>query len=127
MRARVAAVCTPLGRGSERMPTIRCRGTIPLALALACLGGASRADEPPPAIPEGEIRSPAGLEEPGRLFEAEDAEEAEEAEDAETDEFEAAEPVRDPLEPANRAIFGFNQKVDRWFWTPITDAYQFVA
>jgi phospholipid-binding lipoprotein MlaA len=60
------------------------------------------------------------VEEPDPLFEAEE-------EEAESEEFEAAEPIGDPLEPANRAVFGFNQKVDRWFWTPITDAYQFVT
>jgi phospholipid-binding lipoprotein MlaA len=103
------------------MPTSRCRGTILLALALTWLTGASRADEPEPGVlPEGEVAVPADAEESDQLLDAEEAEEEE-------GDFEPAEPIGDPLEPANRAIFGFNRQLDRWFWTPITDAYQFVT
>jgi phospholipid-binding lipoprotein MlaA len=42
-------------------------------------------------------------------------------------EFQAAAPVADPLEEGNRAIFFFNQKVDDWFWSPVTRAYRFVT
>lgn len=33
----------------------------------------------------------------------------------------------DPFEPANRAFFGFNRKVDEVFWRPMTRGYQFVV
>jgi phospholipid-binding lipoprotein MlaA len=99
----------------------RCPGATRFLLALALLAGTARADGMGP-VPEGGEPAPAvaeGSEEPDPRFEAETGEEE--------DGFEAAEPVSDPLEPANRAIFGFNQQLDRWFWTPITDAYQFVT
>ena len=99
------------------MPTARCSGAIPLALTLACLAGSSLADGPAPATPEGGVESPAGADEPDPLFDAEAA----------AQEFEPLEPVGDPLEPANRAIFAFNQQLDRWLLSPITDAYQFVT
>lgn len=35
--------------------------------------------------------------------------------------------VADPFEPVNRVIFGFNDRVDRWFLEPVSDAYQFVV
>jgi phospholipid-binding lipoprotein MlaA len=35
--------------------------------------------------------------------------------------------VYDPFETGNRAIFGFNQQVDRFVWTPITDGYRFLV
>jgi phospholipid-binding lipoprotein MlaA len=101
------------------MPTARCRGPVPLAVALLLLGGAGRADEPggdATAAPEGSSAAPAGQAKPDPLFE-----------EAEAADFEAAPPVRDPLEPANRAIFGFNQQVDRWVWSPLTRVYRFVA
>jgi len=33
----------------------------------------------------------------------------------------------DPLESGNRAVFGFNQKLDRFFWDPVTRGYRFVV
>jgi phospholipid-binding lipoprotein MlaA len=47
--------------------------------------------------------------------------------DEEAVEFEAVEPVADPLEEGNRVVFGFNQKLDDWFWSPVTRAYRFVT
>jgi phospholipid-binding lipoprotein MlaA len=41
-------------------------------------------------------------------------------------EFEPAQ-VSDPLEPMNRAIFGFNEGVDRFVLDPITRGYRFVV
>jgi phospholipid-binding lipoprotein MlaA len=35
--------------------------------------------------------------------------------------------VADPLERSNRAMFGFNEGVDRYVLTPVTNAYQFVV
>jgi phospholipid-binding lipoprotein MlaA len=42
---------------------------------------------------------------------------------------EEAEPpqVWDPFEKANRRTFRMNNAVDRWFWSPLTGAYQFVV
>lgn len=36
-------------------------------------------------------------------------------------------PVSDPLEPVNRAIFGFNEKVDYYVLDPITRGYRFLV
>jgi phospholipid-binding lipoprotein MlaA len=91
------------------MPTSWCSAAISLTVAVTCLAGAAAE----PATPEGQ--PPAAAAEPDPLFD--DAAEG----------FEAAEPARDPLEPANRAFFGFNQQLDRFFWSPITRAYRFVA
>jgi phospholipid-binding lipoprotein MlaA len=38
-----------------------------------------------------------------------------------------ADTVSDPLEPVNRAIFGFNEQVDFYVLDPITRAYRFVV
>lgn len=35
--------------------------------------------------------------------------------------------IYDPLEPGNRAVYGFNQKVDRFFFGPVTMGYRFVV
>jgi phospholipid-binding lipoprotein MlaA len=40
---------------------------------------------------------------------------------------EHVEPVSDPLEPVNRAIFGFNEQVDHYVLDPITRGYRFVV
>ncbi len=96
------------------MPTVRCRAAACLGLALVFGVRASLADETgaePAAVPEGE--APASAE-PDPLFE-------------EASEYEPTAPVGDPLEPANRAFFGFNQKLDDWFWSPITRVYRFVT
>jgi phospholipid-binding lipoprotein MlaA len=99
------------------MPTIRCRAVFFLVLALACSARASRGDEAggeePVVSPEG--KAPASPE-PDVLFE-----------DPEAVEYEPAAPVPDHLEPVNRAFFGFNRKLDDWFWSPVTRFYQFVA
>lgn len=38
-----------------------------------------------------------------------------------------AQEVSDPLEPVNRAVFGFNLFVDTWVFEPVARAYRFVA
>ena len=38
-----------------------------------------------------------------------------------------AQEVADPLEPVNRAVFGFNLFVDTWVLEPVARAYRFVA
>lgn len=35
--------------------------------------------------------------------------------------------VYDPLESGNRAVYGFNQKLDRYFFGPVTRSYRFVV
>jgi phospholipid-binding lipoprotein MlaA len=47
--------------------------------------------------------------------------------DDDFDDFDPAPEVFDPLEPANRAVFGFNQRLDRYFWSPMTRVYRTVA
>ena len=98
------------------MPTIRCRAAACLVLALVLNASTSGADEAggePVAAPEG--GAPVGPG-PDPLFG-----------NPEAAEYEASAPVADPLEPANRAFFGFNQKLDDWFWSPVTRAYRFVT
>ncbi len=97
------------------MRTMRCRAAACLAVALACAAGPSGADEAgdePVASPEGQPQHPG----PDPLFK-----------DPEPAEYEPAAPVPDPLEPVNRASFGFNRKLDEWFWSPLTRAYRFVT
>src|SRR5262245_48166637 len=99
------------------MPTIRCRAAAWLVLALVCAVRTSHAEDAgarPEAPPEGET---AASPEADPLFDEPEA----------ADEYEPAAPVPDPLEPANRAFFGFNQKLDDWFWSPLTRAYRFVT
>lgn len=38
-----------------------------------------------------------------------------------------AQEANDPLEPVNRAVFGFNLFVDEWVFEPVARAYRFVA
>lgn len=97
------------------MAAARCRAAITVVMTVAWLEGAARADElaGPPDLPEGE-QAPVQQVDP--LFEEEPAEE-----------FQAEAPLADPLEEGNRAIFGFNQQLDRWFWSPVTRAYRFVT
>ena len=99
------------------MPTIRCRAAAWLVLALVCTAGMSGAEDSTPradAAPEGEaVPSPGSdplFEEPGA-----------------GGEYEPPAPLPDPLEPANRAFFAFNRKLDNWFWAPLTRAYRFVT
>jgi len=100
------------------MAAARCRAAISALMAMTCLAvalaaGAEQADGPPDAPTGNEA-----VEEPDPLFDEEEREAAE---------FQAAEPVADPLEEGNRAIFRFNQKLDDWFWSPLTRAYRFIT
>ena len=100
------------------MAAARCRAAISSLMAMTCLAvalaaGAEEADGPPDARTGNEV-----AEEPDPLFDEEEGEAAE---------FQAAEPVADPLEGGNRAIFRFNQKLDDWFWSPLTRAYRFIT
>jgi phospholipid-binding lipoprotein MlaA len=102
-----------------RMPTIRCRGTILLVLALGVGARLADADEvagAPARIPEGIAPANAAADAPDLL-----------SEEPEAETYEPAAPISDPLEPANRAFFGLNRKLDAWFWSPLTRAYRFVA
>ena len=92
----------------------RCVAIFVLA-AGTCLAGGALAEEPvAPAVSPTGGEALAGETDP--LFEEEDAAE-----------FEAVEPAGDPLEEGNRAVFVFNQKLDDWFWSPVTRAYRFVT
>lgn len=88
---------------------------ITVALAVGCIacatsGGGERHPAPAPAG-EADLLAPADP-----LFDEDDSAQ-----------FEAAAPVADPLEEGNRAVFVFNQKLDDWFWSPLTRAYRFVT
>jgi len=98
------------------MAAARCRAAISVSLAMTCLALAARADGAagPPETPAG---TPELAREADSLFE----------EEGDGTEFQAAEPVADPLEEGNRAIFRFNEKLDDLFWSPITRAYRFVT
>jgi phospholipid-binding lipoprotein MlaA len=66
-------------------------------------------------VPGGSLGSKTPLElEPDPLF------------DEEFDELAGPE-VYDPLENSNRAVFGFNRQIDRFFWAPVTAGYRFVV
>jgi len=82
---------------------------------MTCLALAARADEAaePPETPAGTSEL---AQDADPLFEEDEAAE-----------FQAAEPVADPLEEGNRVIFRFNEKLDDWFWSPVTRAYRFVT
>lgn len=98
------------------MAADRCRAAISVVITAACLATAcAHADggAQPPASPAGNS-DPVQQEDP--LFAEEGAEE-----------FEAAEPVPDPLEAGNRAVFVFNDKLDDWFWAPVTRGYRFIT
>src|SRR5262245_41168515 len=120
------------------MPTRRCSGAVFLVLLLTCVAASTRAAElrdgaqapvgaPPPQsvaeptealapAPEGEAPAPETAQQPDPLFE-----------DSESEYEPPPPPIADPLEPANRAVFVVNQRLDDWFWTPLTRAYRFVA
>jgi phospholipid-binding lipoprotein MlaA len=104
------------------MAASRRRGIGALAFALLLLAAVTRAEEPG----AGQAASPVGSEpaaarvEPDPLFD--DPEAADDALEGQ-----AAPPLSDPIEPANRAFFRFNQKLDDWFWSPLNRAYRFVA
>jgi len=73
------------------------------------------ADRLPDVLPEGTSVSAEPPEaEPDPLFD-----------DDFIDDFEPE--VDDPWEGTNRKLFAFNEKLDRFFWNPITRAYQFVV
>jgi phospholipid-binding lipoprotein MlaA len=96
------------------LATAWCRVAISVWMAATCLASAAAAEEGAT-----QLTSPAGDDrltlDADPLFEDEPAE------------FQAAAPVADPLEEGNRAIFFFNQKLDDWFWAPVTRAYRFVT
>jgi len=70
-------------------------------------------------VPGGDLGSETALElEPDPLFDEEF--------DDDFDELAGPE-VYDPLEGSNRAVFGFNRKIDRFFWSPVTAGYRFVV
>jgi len=97
------------------MASARRRVAIFVLVAGTCLASGAAAEElaEPPESPTGES---AHAQEVDPLFEEEDSAD-----------FEAVEPVGDPLEEGNRVVFGFNQKLDDWFWSPVTRAYRFVT
>jgi phospholipid-binding lipoprotein MlaA len=80
-----------------------------LLLCLPLLGSPAAAEEPAPAA-----AAPAALP----LLDEELPDEYE---------AELGLPVPDPIEPLNRAFFGFNEKVDHYVFEPVTDAYQRVV
>ncbi len=92
------------------MATARCRAAVFAVLAMGWLAAAPPAPAgEPEGAPEGDVSDPSGSD---PLFEEE------------PEEYEAPPPVPDPLEEGNRAIFAFNQKLDAWFWSPVTRAYR---
>src|SRR5262245_461940 len=127
------------------MPTMRCSGAVFLVLALTCTAGSTGAaelrdseqapvgapapqtvagpTEAPAPAPEGEapapeVAQPTDQQPPDPLFD-----ESESDSDYEP----PPSPIADPLEPANRAFFVVNQRLDDWFWSPLTRAYRFIA
>jgi len=70
-------------------------------------------------VPGGDLSPRASLDlEPDPLFDEEF--------DDDFDELTGPE-VSDPLEGSNRAVFGFNRKIDRFFWSPVTAGYRSVV
>jgi len=98
------------------MAASRRRAAIITVIAMGCVALATRAGAGGNAEPRA---APVGTEdlaqEPDPLFEEE------------SEQLEAAAPIADPLEEGNRAVFVFNQKLDDWFWSPVTRAYRFVT
>ena len=114
------------------MPLFSTRGNVCLLLGVLLLlhsvpafaqAGASFAPTGAAAfamvVPGGGLDSRTPLElEPDPLFD----------EDFDDDFEELAGPeVYDPLEGSNRVVFGLNQKMDRFFWDPVTRGYRFVV
>jgi phospholipid-binding lipoprotein MlaA len=114
------------------MPLFSTRGNVCLLLGVLLLlhsgpafaqAGASFAPTGAAAfatvVPGGGLGSKAPLElEPDPLFD----------EDFDDDFEELAGPeVYDPLESSNRVVFGLNQRLDRFFWDPVTRGYRFVV
>jgi phospholipid-binding lipoprotein MlaA len=110
-----------------RMPRMAGSRGICLAIALACVAGAGCATQRAAPGPDGAGSSPEGTVapepptapeppagEPDPLFE-------------ESRSYEPPPSPADPFEPANRVSFAFNQRLDRWFWSPLSDAYRFVT
>jgi phospholipid-binding lipoprotein MlaA len=97
------------------MASARHRVAIFVLVAGTCLASGATAGElaGPPDAPTG---GSAHAQDADPLFEEEDSAD-----------FEAVAPVGDPLEEGNRVVFGFNQKLDDWFWSPVTRAYRFVT
>ena len=127
-------------------------GSIPAAMALACLVASGCATEHPPPGTGGSGPHPAGVAtadtppaptEPAAPSAASavagDAAAAvsgdplfddgtgSDDEDGAGSGYEPPPAPRDPLEPMNRTFFSLNQHLDRWFWDPLTRAYRFVT
>ncbi len=114
------------------MPLLTARGIVCLLLGVLLLlhsvpafaqAGASFAPTGAAAfamvVPGGDLGSKAPLElEPDPLFDEDFDEEFDEL---------AGPEVYDPLENGNRVVFGFNQRLDRFFWDPVTRGYRFVV
>jgi phospholipid-binding lipoprotein MlaA len=117
-----------LEKDGRHMPRMAGGRGISLVLSMACAALAGCASERPPAPLVEEASSPTGTAVAGSQPEAPDPGNGKA--DPLFDEPGSYEPPAsppDPLEPANRAFFAFNRTVDRWFWTPLTDAYRFVT
>lgn len=63
------------------------------------------------ALPEGIAGSPEEAEAFDPLF----------------DDFDPAPEIYDPIEGTNRVFFALNERIDRWFWSPLTRGYRYVA
>ena len=101
----------------------RCRGLVSLVLVLALLGACAHAEAPRMDGGAAPVGSETALERAAPdplLDEPDDA-------DAQADVGEPTVALADPIEPANRAFFRFNQKLDHWFWSPLNRAYRWVA
>ena len=110
------------------MPRMAGSRGISLAIAMACVAVTACATDRAPARPSGAGVNPGGIATPDSPAEAPDprAEEPDPLLD-EAGSYEPPPAPGDPLEPANRVFFAFNQRLDRWFWSPLTDAYRFVT
>lgn len=97
------------------MASARRRVAIFALVAATCLAGGAAAEEPTEPL-DASAGGSAHAQDVDPLFEDEDAAD-----------FQAVEPVGDPLEEGNRVVFGFNQKLDDLFWSPVTRAYRFVT
>jgi phospholipid-binding lipoprotein MlaA len=100
------------------------RHVVVSALLGLLLAAPLRADEPAPVEPE-TTAAPAAPAEPSDAANAIDSYDPLYDEEHQ-DELDKTQ-VSDPLEPMNRAIFGFNESVDRFVLDPITRAYRFVV
>lgn len=96
---------------------IRCHiAPVVLALLASIALRAAAEEGPAPPSPDPAATVTAAADSPDPLFaDEEDGEEAQ------------LEPVSDPLEPMNRAIFQFNESVDHYVLDPVTRGYRFLV